>query len=368
MATESRTRGRGGVATTAVAKPRRRAAAQPVTVILGDTRLPDKVKLGGRFEAEHFAVIAELKAALGALGDFEFAYIDDHAKLPSELGAARPPFVFNLCDEGLRNEAQQEMHVPALLEAYGIPYSGAAPACLAVCLDKSIARAVAAELGIAVPQEIHLAHPEAVDAAQLAGRPYPAFVKPALADGSFGIGPESVVATPAAAAEQIRRIGRLLAGLPVLMQEFLPGREWSVTLIGNPGAGLEALPILEADYGALAPALPPIQPYAAKWDRASPYWEGFDFRAARLAADESARLIALSAQLFERLGCRDYARFEFRADAAGTVKLLEVNPNPSWACDSEMAQAAELAGLSYGALLEKILAAARARYPQFARR
>jgi D-alanine-D-alanine ligase len=364
MATESRTRRRGFA--TAVAKAQRRASPQPVTVILGDSRLPDRVKLGGRFEAEHFAVIEQLKDALGTLADYAFTYADDHARLLDDLSAARPPFVLNLCDEGLRNEAQQELHVPALLEALGIPYSGAAPACLALCLDKSIARAVAAELGIVVPQEIHIAHPEAVDAAQLAARPYPAFVKPALADGSFGIGPESFVETPAAAAEQIRRLGRLIGGLPVLMQEFLPGREWSVTLIGNPGAGLEALPILEADYRALAPALPPIQPYAAKWDRASPYWDGFDFRPARLDGAESARLIAMSAQLFERLSCRDYARFEFRADAAGTVKLLEVNPNPSWACDSEMTQAAELAGLSYGGLLDKVLAAARARYPQFA--
>lgn len=343
----------------------RRAGLAKISVILGDPRLPDRAKLGERFNAEHFEVIARLKAALGALSQFEFTYVDDHAGLIEHLQANRPPFVFNLCDEGLGNDAQRELHVPALLDAFGIPYSGAAPACLAVCLNKSLVRAVAAELGIAVPQEVYIERPHEIEADALRARPFPAFVKPALADGSFGIMPESVVATPAAAVEQIRRLSQLVAGSPVLMQEFLPGREWSVSLIGNPGAQLEALPILEADYGALDPGLPKIQPFASKWDRASPYWDGFDFRRAQLGEAEARRLVDLSALLFERLGCRDYARFEFRADAAGTVKLLEVNPNPSWTCDSEMTQAAELAGMTYGALLATILAAARARYGQF---
>ena len=65
--------------------------------------------------------------------------------------------------------------------------------------------------------------------------------------------------------------------------------------------------------------------------------------------------------LFERLGCRDYARFDFRADAAGEVKLLEVNPNPGWCWDGKLNLMAEMAGLRYSDLLRLILEAAEER-------
>ena len=65
--------------------------------------------------------------------------------------------------------------------------------------------------------------------------------------------------------------------------------------------------------------------------------------------------------LFERLGCRDYARFDFRADAAGEIKLLEVNPNPGWCWDGKLNLMAEMAGLRYSDLLRLILEAAQER-------
>lgn len=73
-------------------------------------------------------------------------------------------------------------------------------------------------------------------------------------------------------------------------------------------------------------------------------------------------LIDYSTLLFERLGLRDYARFDFRADADGTPKLLEVNPNPGWCWDGKLNLMAEFAGMDYADLLRAILQAAELRY------
>ena len=72
-------------------------------------------------------------------------------------------------------------------------------------------------------------------------------------------------------------------------------------------------------------------------------------------------MIQYATSLFERLGCRDYARFDFRADAQGTIKLLEVNPNPGWCWDGKFNLMAAFAEIHYSELLQRILEAARER-------
>ena len=82
----------------------------------------------------------------------------------------------------------------------------------------------------------------------------------------------------------------------------------------------------------------------------------------RAAESLQRRLIDLSLRLFERTGCRDYARFDFRTDAAGEVKLLEVNPNPGWCWDGKLNLMAQLEGISYTGLLQRIIEAAHDRW------
>jgi len=112
------------------------------------------------------------------------------------------------------------------------------------------------------------------------------------------------------------------------LQEFLSGAEYTVGIIGNPGSSY-VLPILEVDYSGLV-GVPPILCHESKWHPDSPYWTDIKYRPADLKQGHAERLIAQSAQLFGRLGCRDYARFDYRADGDGHIKLLEVNPNPGW--------------------------------------
>ena len=144
----------------------------------------------------------------------------------------------------------------------------------------------------------------------------------------------------------------------MLVQEYLTGQEYSVGLIGNPDQGLRALPILEVDYSRLDPNLPRILGYESKWEPDSPYWNQIRYQEAQLPEIQQQQLVEHSARLFERLGCRDYARFDFRADARGEIKLLEVNPNPGWCWDGKLNLMAGFQGMRYSELLGQILQAA----------
>ena len=148
---------------------------------------------------------------------------------------------------------------------------------------------------------------------------------------------------------------------PLLVQEFLPGTEVSVGLIGNPGTSLRALPILEVDYSGLEAELPRILGYESKWIPDSAYWRQIAYRNTTLELAQQRSLVDWSTALFERLHCRDYARFDFRADAKGNMKFLEANPNPGWCWDGKFNLMAGFDGLSYADLLRLIMEAAKER-------
>lgn len=339
--------------------PRRTALFPEVTVILGDPRLPDPVKRDGRFNTEDAETVDRLKAALAAIPGYRFRYLDNHATLFADLRARRPDFVLNFCDEGFTNDALLEMHVPALLEMLDIPYSGAGPACLGACYNKSLVRAVAEAIDVPVPAETYCNSDDL--AATVPSGVFPALIKPNFGDASIGISKDAVVNTWEEAIAYLGQLRQLLPGCPILIQEFLTGPEYSVGIVGNPGVGWQVLPMLEVDYSRLDPALPRLLTYESKWIPDSPYWSQIAYREARLDEDTRRKMLDYANILFERLGCRDYARFDFRADAGGETKLLEVNPNPGWCWDGKLALMAEMAGLAYPDLLRLIIEAAQER-------
>jgi len=329
-----------------------------VTVLLGDPSLPDPVKRDGCFNPEDIDTTEKLKDALAELDEYRFTYIDNHASLVSTLRSEPPEFVFNLCDEGFNNDAFMELHVPSFLEMLGIPYTGAGPACLATCYNKTLVRGYAQALDIPVPLETY-SNPD--DQAATIPSTFPALVKPNQGDSSIGITQRAVVTGPQELMEYLQEIRQVVPNRPVLIQEFLSGTEYSVALVGNAGFGFRQLPILEVDYSDLPAELPRILSYESKWLPDSPYWSTIRHRESTANEDTKRKLYDYSLLLFERLGCRDYARFDFRTDANGEIKLLEVNPNPSWCWDGKLNFMAGFAGLRYAELLVEILRVARER-------
>ncbi len=329
-----------------------------VTVLMGDPRLPDQVKRGGTFNPEDLDTVRRLKDALSELPTYKFRFLDNHATLERDLGALRTDLVLNFCDEGWNNDPFKELHVPALLDVLGIPYTGAAAPALAACYDKGLVRAVAASLDVPVPLETYV---RPTDQGATLPSVFPAILKPNYGDSSQGITKDAVVRNKGALLDYLERLRTEFPRRPVLVQEYLPGAEYSVSMVGNPDQNLRALPILEVDFSRLDPNLPKILGYESKWEPDSPYWTQIKYHEAQLPDHIQAQMIEHSARLFERLGCREYARFDFRADANGEVKLLEVNPNPGWCWDGKLNIMAGFAGIRYSELLGQILSAAEER-------
>ncbi len=335
------------------------SAVLDVCVLSGDPRLPYDYGLDGRFGPDEVAAVTRARDALAARLGLRSRVLDDHDALIDELRSEPPDLAVNFCDAGFRNRLALEPNVPALLELLEIPYTGTGPASMGLCGDKAAVRHLAAAHGIAVPSE------KLVDL-RLDPLPlpdlYPAMIKPNAGAGSFGIGPDCVVQDAAEADACLRRLAGELEQPQVLVQDFLTGPEYTLGLVGNPGAGFTVLPALEIDYSQLDPGLPPILSYGSKVDPESPYWQALRFRRAELTAEARAQMVEAATYLFERLGFRDYARIDFRAGADGVPRLLDANFNPTWSWDGKLAMMAGWAGYEYGELLGMIVDAARRRY------
>jgi D-alanine-D-alanine ligase len=333
-----------------------------VGVVLADDAQPDPFQISNALPTADAAALAGLRTALHTLQDYHFVYFSDHVRLFHELSSqrARIDLVLNLCDKGLHNDWTKEAHVPALLEILGVPYTGAGPRSLVWCFDKALVYGAASALGVAVPRF------ECAPAAEVAwSGPYPAFVKPNFADGSFGITREAV-------ARDASGVTRAVAAMReafdyddlVIVQEYLPGKDLSVGVVGNADGSFRALPILEESYAAVPEGTPHVGSYEAKWDSEaadSPY-HGLSWLRAELAPELEHELVTWSLALAKRLECHDYARVDFRLDARGQPRLLEVNPNPGWDYWTYLATMAGFADLTYPDLLRGILDAACARH------
>jgi len=330
-------------------------------VLTGDHGRADAYKVGGRYGEEDLLAHRRMVEALGSLAGLELTVCSDHGYLLDCLPARPPDLVVNFCDTGFRNVAALELNVPGYLELLGIPYTGAAPTAIAICADKQIVRLVAQSAGLAVPEERFV--PAEANFEPYLPVAYPVIVKPNRTDGSLGITKDAVVRDRAEALAYLGWLRAALPGQSLLLQEYLPGAEYGVGLIGNPhvGAGLRALPALEVDFTGLPPGLAPILSYESKAEPDSPYWSEIKYRRAALDPEVEAEMAASALRLFERLELRDYGRFDFRTAADGTIKLMEVNPNPAWSWDGKLAIMAGFAGIAYPDMLRMILEAATAR-------
>ncbi len=336
----------------------RSSTIRRLVVVTGDHHRSDSTKLGAAWGPQDLDAHRRMVEALESLGRFDITVIDDHCALFDRILSAKPDLVVNFCDTGVFNEPTRELHLPAWLELNDIPYTGATPQAMVLCFDKQVVRLAAEALGVEVPREEWLAADAARD--RLPDL-FPALLKPNRADGSVGITKDAVVHDEAEARNYLGFLTRELPGRDVLWQEYLPGPEYGIGLIGNPAAGMTALPTLEVDFSRLPAGLNPILSFESKADPSSPYWTVIGFERARLDPAAEARMAGWSKMLFGRFGLRDYGRFDFRVAADGRPKLMEINPNPAWGYDGKLAIMAGFAGSSYARMLEMVIDAAIAR-------
>lgn len=304
-----------------------------------------------------FDAIDTIDAIAGALEARGFAVerIGHVRALTRRLAAgARWDFVFNIA-EGVHGVAR-EAQVPALLDAHAIPYTFSDPLVLALTLDKAMTKRVLRDCGLATAR-FAVVHDRAE--AWAVDLPYPLFAKP-LAEGTGkGINAASLCTDPAALAATVGSlIGRF--GQPVLVETYLPGREFTVGITGT-GAAAVALGVMEVRF--LPSAEAGFYTFANK--------EHYEDRVGyALAADAEARAAgALALAAWRALGCRDGGRIDLRSDADGVPHLIEVNPLAGLhPVRSDLVILAGLAGIGHRALLDRILDAFLARHPALARR
>jgi len=337
---------------------KRKEAVSDIAVILGDPTKPDPLKPLCVFDDDDFYTISQLQDALRALEGYQFVYLNNHDTLINDLAKMKIDFVLNLCDEGYKNDADRELHIPSLLELLGIPYTGSGPRSLAYCYDKSLVRGVAKEMGIPVAEAFFIKPEDSIFELPFG---FPAIVKPNFGDSSFGITQRSVTNNIEELINAISEIRQKFGyDKPIIVEEFLNGKDLSVGIIGNPPESYKVLPVIEEDYSTLPPRLPRICGYEAKWLPDSPYWN-IKSIPADLPEDTEKFIVESCLKLFERLECRDYSRFDWRLDGEGTPRLLEVNPNPGWCWDGHLAKMAKIAGMTYAEMFEEILKAAEQR-------
>ncbi len=226
-------------------------------------------------------------------------------------GGERWDLVFNIA-EGLRGFGREAL-VPALLDAHEIPYTFSDPLVLALTLHKAMTKRVIRDLGIPTADFRVV---ERLTDLRRVDLPYPLFVKPVAEGTGKGVDARSRVTTPADLEEVV---GRLLAKhrQPVIVEVFLPGREFTVGIIGT-GDEAQALGPMEVLLKAKA------EPYAYSYVNKERCEELVEYRLVDDPVARQVKEVAMAA--WKGLGCRDAGRVDIRLDAKGTPNFMEVNP------------------------------------------
>jgi D-alanine-D-alanine ligase len=269
----------------------------------------------------------------------------------------RPDVAFNLV-EGFAGRSGGEAWVTSLLELLGIPYTGCPPEAQGLCRHKGRTKALLLGAGLPTARHVVLGPGEAIPDS-LPDRTM--LVKPEDEDASLGIDQSSVVTSRADLAARVEAV-RMRHGPDVLVEEYLPGLEFNVGVLGLPEP--VALPVAEVVFDP-APGAWPILTYAAKWDAGSAEDRASPVRCPAEIGDELAsRLSLLAVSAFRATGCRDYARVDFRLDGAGEPMILEVNPNPDIGPSAGLARALGISGRDYGETLAALVRQALKRGPR----
>jgi len=269
------------------------------------------------------------------------------------LAQVKADLVFNLF-EGFDGQPETEWQLAEEIQSLDRPCTGASARTLALCLNKARTKQLLAARGIPTPP-FQLLHSANIQEFSL---DYPVIVKPLQEDASHGLTPQSVVHDPCALACQVGYVQERY-GSPTLVEQFLPGREFSVSVLG--GQPPRPLPISELAYTGDMPC-PPILTYAAKWLPQDPQYQAIKLICpAQVPEDQAREIKNLALAAHKAVGTPPYARVDLRADDRGCLFVLEVNPNPDLGPEAGMGLQARAAGLDYSQLILTIVGLATGR-------
>jgi D-alanine-D-alanine ligase len=300
-------------------------------------------------EFDELETIAAIESALHALGHSTNRIGHLRALAARLVQGERWDLVFNLA-EGLHGYGR-EAQVPALLEAYRIPYTLSDPLVLSLALHKAASKRYLRDHGIRTPDF------EIVESLQDLERvvlPYPLFVKPLAEGSSKGISAASKVQNRAQLHAVCENLLERFAQ-PVLVERFLPGREFTVGMLGS-GREARALGAMEVLLGAQA------EPEVYSYDNKKDYERRVQYQLAEDAVGVAAMKMALA--VWTALDGRDAGRIDLRCDEAGHLQFIEANPLAGLHPEhSDLVILGRMKGLTYNELIERIISSAARRIP-----
>lgn len=307
-------------------------------------------------QAIHSAIVANGHECI----DIE-ANLEAYEKLKALKG--KIDLVFNVA-EGLRGEIR-EAQIPAMLEMLGIPYTHSGALTQAINLDKSLTKKIWSYHGLPTPKFVEIG-PK--DKPYVEGLEFPVLVKPNAEGSSKGIFNDSLIEDPGKLPAKVRDI-RKRFGNGVLIEEFMPGREFTVTVMGNSGVGkgVYLLPIVEQNYDVVPEKYKKFASYEVKWlfEDQLPDARVAYTCPAKLDAKLERLIAELCIKAFTVLNCRDIARIDLRLDVKGRPNLLELNTLPGIMPDPNVVSyfpvAARAAGWDYNRMIGQIINHARER-------
>jgi len=264
-------------------------------------------------------------------------------------------FIFNIA-EGRGAYRSREAQVPSILEMLDIPYSGSDPQCLAICLDKPLTKKLVASEGVSTPNWRVINDRQELRQIDTCDFPLPAIVKPAYEGSSKGIHLTSVVEDTKQA---IKAIESLLEKYqqPAMVEELILGDEVTVGMIGNsPPNVLGIMRIMPKQRNSY---------FIYNLDVKRNYLDLVEYECPAGLEKKVLQYIQVSSlRVFQALGCRDFARLDFRISTAGVPYFLEINPLPGLGTHSDLVIMAKKMGWSHKQLISAVLNAAIERYPQ----
>ena len=254
--------------------------------------------------------------------------------------------VFNLCD-GFKGVVTAQAHVTHIIDSLSFAQTGSTSETVNKCVNKALTKQTLVSAGLPTPPYQIFEHAEGV-----VGLKFPVNVKPLYEDGSVGINLDSVAQTRA---DMFRQIDYILTNYkqPALVEEFIQGRELSVSLWGN--EQLEALPIVEHDFSHISDPNAHLLTYQSKWVP--------DFYAAHkiiwkcpavLSAPVKESVLRTAMAAYRAMGLRDLGRIDFRY-FNGIPYILDINEIPDLDPEAGFAQSAKVGGYSYPGMIQKII-------------
>jgi D-alanine-D-alanine ligase len=338
--------------TNARKKTTRRKKLRVLVLMHEDFVPPDNVKSLSESDFHRIKTESDILGALADLGHEAkpLGVRDAVVPIRRAIEEWEPDIVFNLLDE-FQGEAIYDQHVVAYLELLRVPYTGNNPRGLVLARDKALSKKVAMYHRITVPRFFVARTGRRVRRPKRLG--FPLIVKSLVEESSMGISKASIVRDDDALATRVQFMHERV-GTDAIVEEFIPGREIYVAVLGNDR--LIALPPRELIVDELEPGEDLIATESLKHNIHYQKKHGVRISDARkLPNGVEATLERASKRIYRMLSLEGYARIDYRLSEDGKLYFLEANPNPELANYEELASAAAKAGLSYQDLIQRLL-------------